>query len=288
MPKKNILIQLDGDEHASSFDAVTAIDAGIDFLLPYSNVAPEDVEGIIHGAIFTRGPQDLKHTAVFIGGKNTARAEELSGAVVRTFLGPLRCSVLTDPSGCNTTAAAAVLAASNHLDLSRTKALVLGGTGPVGQRIALLLAKNKAAVWVGSRTRDRALDVCNAVKAKAPGAHVQPTAMSDSDSLAKHPERFNMVVAAGAAGARLVARDQLKSHDRLRLLIDLNAVPPSGLEGVEPPDAGREVDGYFQYGAMGIGRLKMKIHKAALQQLFEANDQVLDAEEIFEIAKRLA
>ena len=288
MPKKNILIQLDGDPHASSFDAVTAVDAGVDHLLPYSQVAPEDVESIVHGAIFTRGPQDLKHTAIFIGGKNTTRAEELAAAVSRTFLGPLRCSVLMDASGCNTTAAAAVFAAANHLDLSRTKALVLGGTGPVGQRIALLLARNKTAVWVGSRTRDRALDVCNAVKAKFPGAHIQPTAMSDADSLAKHPERFNVVIAAGAAGTRLVAREQITSHDRLRLLIDLNAVPPSGLEGVEPPDAGREVDGLVQYGALGVGRLKMKIHKAAIQQLFQANDQVLDAEEVFEIAKRLA
>jgi len=288
MSKKNVLIQLDGDEHASSFDAVTAIDAGIDHLLQYSSVAPEDVEGVIHGAIFTRGPHDLKHTAVFIGGKNTARAEELAAAVARTFLGPLRCSVLLDPSGCNTTAAAAVFAASQHLDLARTKALVLGGTGPVGQRIALLLARNKTAVWVGSRTRDRAMDVCNAVKAKFPGAHIQPTALEDSDSLAKHPERFNVVIAAGAAGTRLIARDQIRSHDKLRLLIDLNAVPPSGLEGVEPPDAGREVDGLVQYGALGVGKFKMRIHRAALVQLFQANDQILDAEEVFEIAKRLA
>jgi methylenetetrahydrofolate/methylenetetrahydromethanopterin dehydrogenase (NADP+) len=286
--KKNILIQLDGDPHASSFDAVTAIDAGVDVMLPYSDVAPEDVEGIVHGAMFTRGPEDLKHTGIFIGGKNVSRAEELAVAVTRVFFGPLRCSVLMDASGCNTTAAAAVLAANNHLDLSRTKALVLGGTGPVGQRIALLLARNKTAVWVGSRTRDRALDVCNVVKAKYPGAHIQPTAMADAESVAKHPERFNLVIAAGAAGTRLVSREQLASHDKLRLLIDLNAVPPSGLEGVEATDYNREVDGLFQYGAIGVGRLKMKIHKAALRQLFEANDQVLDAEEIFEIAKRLA
>ena len=72
------------------------------------------------------------------------------------------------------------------------------------------------------------------------------------------------------------------------MLIDLNAVPPSGLEGVEPLDNGREVDGLVQFGALGVGRLKMKIHRAALMQLFEANDQVLDAEQVFEIAKRLA
>src|SRR4051812_43345380 len=102
MPKKNILIQLDGDKHASSFDAVTAVDAGIDQLFQYSDVAPEDVEAIVHGAMFTRGPQDLKHTAIFVGGKNVTRAEEISTAVARTYFGPLRCSVLMDASGCNT------------------------------------------------------------------------------------------------------------------------------------------------------------------------------------------
>ena len=42
------------------------------------------------------------------------------------------------------------------------------------------------------------------------------------------------------------------------------------------------------YGAIGVGGTKMKIHKAAVRQLFEAHDQVLDAEEIYRIGQRLA
>ena len=41
-----------------------------------------------------------------------------------------------DAGGWNTTAAAAVLIAAKHLTLAETTALVLGGTGPVGQRVA--------------------------------------------------------------------------------------------------------------------------------------------------------
>ena len=42
------------------------------------------------------------------------------------------------------------------------------------------------------------------------------------------------------------------------------------------------------YGALGVGGVKMKIHKAAVRRLFTANDQVLDAEAIFEIGRDLS
>jgi hypothetical protein len=285
--KRNILLQLDTDPHASVFDRVVAVDAGVDEIFAYGDVASDAVEGLVHGAIFTRGPQELKHTAIFIGGRNVQKAEELLHAAVKTFFGPLRCSVLLDASGCNTTAAAAVLAAGRHLDLSKTKALVLGGTGPVGQRVALLLAKQKAAVWLGSRTRDRAADGCNAIKDKIDGARIFPAAMNDPESVARNPERFNLVIAAGAAGARLVTREGLKDHKDLRVLIDLNAVPPSGIEGVEPTDFGRELEGVSQYGALGVGRIKMKVHRAALVELYQSNDKVMDAEEVYDLALRM-
>ncbi len=59
MAKQKILIQLDTDAHASVFDAVVAIDAGVEHLLQYSNVKPDDVRGLVHGAMYTRGPEIL-------------------------------------------------------------------------------------------------------------------------------------------------------------------------------------------------------------------------------------
>ena len=38
---------------------------------------------------------------------------------------------------------------------------------------------------------------------------------------------------------------------------------------------------------IGIGGIKMKAHKRALKALFEANDRVYDADEIFDIARGL-
>src|SRR5215510_12583065 len=108
MSKPKILIQLDPDPHASVFDAVVAVDAGVERLLQYASVEPEEVEGLVHGAIFTRGPQDLANTAIFIGGSNVAAGEALLKRVTGTFIGPMRVSVLLDANGANTTAAAAV------------------------------------------------------------------------------------------------------------------------------------------------------------------------------------
>src|SRR5437762_13584790 len=128
MSKPKILIQLDSDAHASVFDAVVATDAGVDRLLQYRGVEPADVRDLVHGAIFTRGPQDLASTAIFIGGSDVAAGEELLEQATAAFFGPMRVSVLLDSSGANTTAAAAVLAAAKHVELRSATAVVLGGT----------------------------------------------------------------------------------------------------------------------------------------------------------------
>src|SRR5207302_8565011 len=136
MDKRKILIQLDTDPHPSVFDRVVAIDAGADEVFSYGGVKPEQVQALVHGAIFTRGAKDLKRTALFIGGSDVAAGERLLQEALKHMLPQfgLRVSVLLDANGANTTAAAAVRAAATHLPFPATRALVLGGTGPVGQR----------------------------------------------------------------------------------------------------------------------------------------------------------
>src|SRR5919108_4147277 len=128
MDKRTILIQLDCDAHPSSFDRVVAIDAGAEELFSYGGVKPEQVAGLVHGAIFTRGPKDLHRTALFIGGSDVAAGERLLAEATRHMIPQfgLRVSVLLDANGANTTAAAAVRAAARHLELASAKALVLG------------------------------------------------------------------------------------------------------------------------------------------------------------------
>jgi hypothetical protein len=287
--KRKILIQLDTDPQPSVFDRVVAVDAGVEELFSYGGVRPEDVREKVHGAIFTRGPQDLHHTALFIGGSDVAAAEQLLAAVLKHMIPQfgLRVSVLLDANGANTTAAAAVLAAGRHLDLARARALVLGGTGPVGQRVALLLARQGADVCVASRQQARAEKVIEAIRARVPDARLEPAGVSWAAELANALGDRTLVVAAGAAGVTLLPRDARRDCPTLKVAIDLNAVPPLGIEGVEATDKGVERDGVVCYGALGVGHTKMKLHKRAVARLFERNDQVLDAEQVYALGEGL-
>src|SRR5437764_7077169 len=208
MEKRKILIQFDSDPHPSVFDQVVAIDAGADEVFSYGGVKPEVVRDLVHGAIFTRGPKDLKRTAIFIGGSDVAAGERLLAEACRHLLPQfgLRVSVLLDANGANTTAAAAVRAAARHLELAGARALVLGGTGPVGQRVARLLARQGAEVRVGSRQLARAATVCQTIGGRVPGARLEPAATGTAEELQAALVGRVLVVAAGAAGVVLLPR----------------------------------------------------------------------------------
>src|SRR5947209_15087038 len=180
--KATILVQLDTEPHPSVFDRVVAIDAGVMHLFSYGGVNPAAVMPLVHGCIFTRGPKDLHRTAIFVGGSDAAAAEAVLAEVKKHLIPAygLNVSVMLDPNGANTTAAAAVRAAGRHLDLGQAESLVLGGTGPVGQRVARLLAKHGGHVRIGSRARDRAEAVCAAIRRQVPIAKVDAASVGSS------------------------------------------------------------------------------------------------------------
>ncbi len=287
MNKPKILIQFDSDPHASVFDAVVAIDAGVEQLLQYAALEPKQVRDLTHGAMFTRGPQDLPHTAIFIGGSSVAKGEELLAAVKRCFFGPMRVSVLLDANGANTTAAAAVIAAARHLNLAETTATVLAATGPVGQRVARLLAGLGVTVRLASRSAERAAEVCDALRAKMTQAKVSAVQATNPQETREAIHGSQLVIAAGAAGVELLPTEVRLAANSLKVAIDLNAVPPVGIAGVEVGDKAKEHDGVICYGALGVGGTKMKIHRSAIQKLFTANSLILDAEEVLQIGQQL-
>ncbi len=96
-----------------------------------------------------------------------------------------------------------------------------------------------------------------------------------------------VVLASGPTGVCLAPRDAWTDQPTLRAVADVNAVPPLGIEGVEATDNGATREGVEAFGALGIGGLKMKAHKAAVARLFEQSDLVLDAEEIYDLAAAL-
>jgi len=283
---KKLLLQLDSSPLPSVFDRVVAFDAGADEVMSYGGVTSDNVRDLVHGAIFTRGPKHLHSTAIFIGGTDMALGEKLLGAVKKAFFGPLRVSVMLDSNGSNTTAVAAVAKmrqAAGTLD--GRAAVVTAGSGPVGLRAAGLLAKAGAMVTVTSR---RAADGSLAEKIKQRfGGSVREVTMVDSSGAAQALQDAEMFLNAGPAGVCLIPRAAWVGRAGLQVAGDVNAVPPLGVEGIEVTDDGATRDGVTTFGALGIGGLKMKIHKACIAKLFEKNDLVLDAEAIAELADTL-
>lgn len=288
MDPARILVQLDSDSHASVFDAVVAIDAGVDHLLQYANVESTDVRGLVHGAMFTRGTKELSQTAIFVGGSSVHRGESILAEVCRTFFGPVRCSVMFDGNGSNTTAAAAVLCAARHVELRDTDCMVLGGTGPVGQRVARMLLSRGARVHLISRSLEKArqtIDQLTTTVGAGTLDRLMPIAVDNAADIDASLGKMEVVFGCGAAGVQLLDERQMNSAIKLKVAIDLNAVPPVGLQGVGVMDKAVQRGNRIDYGAIGVGGLKMKIHRQAVRTLFTRNDLILDAEAILEIGQ---
>ena len=247
----------------------------------------------MHGAIFTRGPKDLHNTAIFIGGTDMAAGERLLAAVRKAFFGPMRVSVMLDSNGSNTTAVAAVAkvgASRRQARLEgRPRAVVTAGTGPVGMRAAGLLAKAGADVVLTSRRPEQGTQVIEGLRQRFGGA-VRVVTMSDSSqaaavvastgapSCSSTPVRPALSLPARCLGGARRAARRRRSQRR-----------PAAWRGrIEVTDDGVEREGVTAFGALGVGKLKMKIHKACIARLFEQNDLVLDAETIAEVARALS
>ncbi len=240
----------------------------------------------MHGAIFTRGPKDLRNTAIFIGGTDMAAGERLLKAVRTSFFGPFSVSVMLDSNGSNTTAVAAVAKLLQAAGAGEgRRATVTAGTGPVGLRAAGLLTKAGVDVTITSR---RVVDpaVVDGVQQRF-GGRVTHRVMATSADAAGVLEGTTLLLNAGPAAVNLVPRSAWAGRQGLRAAADLNAVPPLGIEGIEVTDNAVERDGVTVFGALGVGGLKMKIHKACIARLFERNDLVLDVETIADVAADL-
>ncbi len=282
---RKLLLQLDSSRLPSVFDQVVAYDAGADEIMSYGGITEGDVRDLIHGCIFTRGPKDLKNTAVWIGGNNMSAGEQLLAMAQDALFPPFSVSIMLDSNGSNTTAVAAVVKIEETLgDLTGKKVLILAGTGPVGQRAAGLLAKDGARVTITSRKPEQGDKARQFISARF-NVEVDAVAMSDPAKLPELLEGTEILLNSGPAGVQMVPRSAWTAAKDLKIAVDLNAVPPLGIEGVDVNDAGEKREGVMVYGAFGVGNFKTKLHKACVTKLFTQNDLVLDAEAIADVAR---
>ncbi|GEO98167.1 NADP-dependent methylenetetrahydromethanopterin/methylenetetrahydrofolate dehydrogenase [Methylobacterium haplocladii] len=286
---KKLLFQFDTDAAPSVFDVVVGYDGGADHITGYANVTPENVGAYVDGTIYTRGGKEKQSTAIFVGGGDMAAGEKVFEAVKKRFFGPFRVSSMLDSNGSNTTAAAgvALVVKAAGGSVKGKKAVVLAGTGPVGMRSAALLAGEGAEVVLCGRKLDKAQAAADAVN-KRFNVSVTAAETPDDASRSEIVKGAHLVFAAGAIGLELVPAAAWQNESSIEIVADYNAQPPLGIGAIEATDKGKDYSGKLAFGALGIGGLKLKLHRTCIGKLFESSDKVFDAEEIYALAKELA
>ena len=283
---KKLLYQFDTDTTASVFDSVVAYDGGADQVTGIGNVNPQNVLAMVDGCIYTRAPKDKQFTAIFVGGSSLTEGQAVFDAIKKRFFSTFRVSVMFDSNGSNTTAAAAVANIVNICDVSGKKAVILGGTGPVGQRAAALLSLEKADVFITSRSIEKAEQISAEINERF-DTNVKALPGGTNDERVSSILGASIVMATGASGVVLLNKKDWVESQSIEVVCDANAMPPLGIEGVELNDKAKEIGGKKAFGAIGFGGLKISVHRECVSRLFLSNDGIFDAEEIYRIAKEM-
>lgn len=284
---KKILLQLDTDPYPSVFDQVAAYDSGIDHLMSYGSVTPESVQSLVHGVMFPRPSEQLSHSAIFLGGSDVSANQQVAEAVKKCFSGSVRVSVMLDPNGANTAAAALVQKVVRNYDVRGKKVVIFAGETPVGQRCALFLLKEGAdKIILTSQQINHATAVAEEMQSRYETTIAPAECGSEEEALAVL-EGAHVAIIAGPPGTCLLPKRVWSNNPSLEILVNSNTTPPLGIEGMEITDEGIERAGKRFYGAITIINLKMKIHQRGIASLFESNDLLLDEMALYGLAREV-
>ncbi len=299
MEKPFILHMFTPEKNLSPFDVNMALDAGWISTIPYLNIELGDVNGMVQDAIFSRSLSGLKRTGLFIGGRDAKLAMDMLKAAQKSMIPPFEVSVFADPSGAFTTAAAMVAVVEQALStqfqtrLEGKQVLVLGGTGPVGQIAAVLAAQAGAQVRIIGRQLEKAqriAELCNTEFGQGKTA-VQGDADANKAALMQEAD---VVLATAAAGVEVLSAEGIAAAPRLKVAADVNAVPPSGIAGLDPMHKGNAIvgsqSGAIGFGALAIGNVKYQTQHRLLNRMHQqtgSNDkpEYLDYNEAFAVAR---
>ncbi|HSH73017.1 MAG TPA: NAD(P)-dependent methylenetetrahydromethanopterin dehydrogenase [Methylophilaceae bacterium] len=295
MQKVSILHLLTAAKNASPFDVNMAYDAGFEKIMPYTNVELSEVTTLVQDAIFSRGPTGVKREHIFIGGRDIDIAMDMLDTARKAMVPPFEVSVFADPSGAFTTAAGMMAKVEQHLtknfggDLSGRKVSVFGATGPVGGCTAVIAAKYGAEVEMVAHRALVDVEVRAAEYNKRYGVNIGYTDGS-SDTLKKEIlHNTDIALCAAAAGIQVISLAQMAGSPTLKVVADVNAVPPTGAEGVDVYADGVAIagTGAFGIGALAIGNVKYKTQHNLLKQMLATDEKLyLDFLSAFEMARK--
>jgi len=296
MADKFILHMLSPLKHASPFDAHMALDAGYDAVLPYTGVTLEEIPALVQDAIFSRPPKAGVRTGLFIGGKAALLALDMLEAAKKAMVPPFAASLFADPAGSFTTAAAliarieALLATHFQRTLEGLRVAIFGATGVVGFAAAVIAAREGARVRMVGHDGLARVGRAAAEIAQRFGVSVEPVEGVDEAQKTAIVSEAEVVITAGKAGVRILSLVQIAAAQNLLVAADVNAVPPSGIEGVEVMADGAPLGagGALGLGALAIGRTKYQVESGLFREMIGAEKPVaFDFRDAFTLARRL-
>lgn len=300
MTKRSIIHMINPMVHNSPFDINMAVDAGYEVIVPYENIKLEEVNSLTQDAIFSRGPSGVKKTAIFIGGRDIGLAMDMLDAAKKAMVPPFEISVFADPSGAFTTAGALVACVESELkknfnqELEGTRAIVFGGTGPVGLATAVIAAQQGADTTIVDHfSIDTALDFAKEAKERY-GVNLRATAAASDADKARLVSNADLVFCTAKAGIQVLNASVLADAKQLKVAGDVNAVAPLGIEDVGIMDFGEPLvhainsKGAVGIGALAVGNVKYQLQQALLTETLEAEKPVyLDFRNAFDGAQTL-
>jgi methylene-tetrahydromethanopterin dehydrogenase len=296
MADKNILHMVTPTKHVSPFDVNMALDAGYDAALTYTNVTLEDVTALVQDAIFSRPPKLGVRTAMFFGGKNASVALDMLAQAKKALVPPFAISLFADPAGSFTTAAAMVACVEKILkdrkqrNLKGLQVAVFGATGVVGFASAVIAALQGSDVTlVGYDGIKRVSDAAQEIKRRF-NVDVRAADGSDDGKKSAILAASEAAFCAGRAGVAILSKTQLAAAKQLMIVADVNAVPPSGVEGLDMQANGQDITshGTLGLGPLTIGNIKYRSEFGLFQKMIAAAKAVqFDFREAFALAREI-
>ncbi|MFW5442730.1 MAG: NAD(P)-dependent methylenetetrahydromethanopterin dehydrogenase [Methylococcaceae bacterium] len=291
MPKRSILHMFDPMPNNSPFDINMALDTGFDVLIPYNNVKLDSIHGLTQDTIFSRSPSGIKRTGIFIGGRDMGMAMDMMNSAKQAMVPPFEVSVLADPSGAFTTAAALVACVEKELktkhgkELKDCKALVFGGTGPVGIATGVIASLAGASTaLVDHMSIDTAEDAAKEYNRRCQSTLTGAIAGSDEEKALLIADA-DIIFCTAKAGIQVLSAEVLAQAKQLKVAGDVNAVPPAGIAGIGANDDGISLDapkGAIGIGALAVGNIKYKLQHKLLELTLESAKPVyLDFRDAF-------
>ena len=299
MAKARILHMLFADDKASPFDINMAVDAGFETIVPYASVDTADVSGLIQDTIFSRPPRLFNYTGVFIGGWDVEQAADMLQAAQKALVSPFEVSLFADPNGAYTTSAALVALVSKHLrardvaSYAGLNVMIFGG-GPVGLCAAVLIAQQGGNSQLVRLTRPSAEKQQAVIDfGKRYGVTLSNVDGHTEGGKLAALQQADVVITTAKAGIQVLNEEHLLKAGKLLVAADVNAVPPSGIAGIDAHDDGvalaiADNEKAAGVGALAIGDIKYKVQHGLFKKMLNADHAVvLDIPEAYQLAEEI-